>query len=157
MSFRLVTPQKPALLPDAPVKGIILHWTAGRYGQRFDDYHFSLDAGGAVYQNKECPPGVWTSHCWRRNTGNIGIAVEAMYGATTEDAGDYPVTRCQIESMAALVAKLMRRYSIPIERVMTHAEAADLDGYGPATTCERWDLLGRGPEIRKKALWYLKQ
>jgi N-acetyl-anhydromuramyl-L-alanine amidase AmpD len=80
-----------------------------------------------------------------------------MYNATTNDPGEYPVTKYQIEAMAALVAELMKRYSIPVENVLTHAEAADLDGYGPATTCERWDLLGRGEELRQKALWYVKK
>ena len=26
------------------------------------------------------------------------------------------------------------------DHVRMHAEQADVDGYGPATTCERWDL-----------------
>lgn len=28
---------------------IYLHWTAGHYGQIFDDYHFSIDGDGTIY------------------------------------------------------------------------------------------------------------
>lgn len=28
---------------------IYLHWTAGRYGQVYDDYHLNIDADGTVY------------------------------------------------------------------------------------------------------------
>ncbi len=32
------------------ISQIYLHWTAGRYGQLYDDYHFNIDADGSVYQ-----------------------------------------------------------------------------------------------------------
>ena len=59
-------------------------------------------------------------------------------------------------------------FEIPIDadHFMTHAEAADLDGYGPATTCERWDLavlkndddwMTGGDTLRGKAEWYKEQ
>ena len=28
------------------IKHIYLHWTAGRYGQAFDDYHLNIDEHG---------------------------------------------------------------------------------------------------------------
>ena len=31
------------------ISQIYLHWTAGRYGQLYDDYHFNIDADGTVY------------------------------------------------------------------------------------------------------------
>jgi N-acetyl-anhydromuramyl-L-alanine amidase AmpD len=143
--------------PETRVKGIRIHWTAGRYGQAFDEYHFCVDNDGAVLQNKECPPGVWTSHTWKDNSNNIGIAAMAMYNATSENYGDYPVTKFQLEAICALCAKIMLRYRIMIENVMTHAEAADRDGYGPATTCERWDFWKEGPVMKEKILYYLKR
>ena len=56
-------------------------------------------------------------------------------------------------------------FEIPIddEHFLTHAEAADLDGYGPETTCERWDLavlknsdgwMSGGDTLRGKAIFY---
>jgi N-acetyl-anhydromuramyl-L-alanine amidase AmpD len=157
MKFRKITPQSPLRLPieDHP-RGIVCHWTAGRYGQTFPDYHFCVDQDGTVYQNEDADPGDTLSHTWQRNTGNVGIAAMAMYGATTEDYGKYPITSQQIEGMAALCARLMKRYGMPISSVISHAEAADKDDYGPATTCERWDLWKEMKAVRKKALWYLK-
>ncbi|CQR71458.1 hypothetical protein [Sporomusa ovata] len=54
--------------------------------------------------------------------------------------------------------------TIDIDHVKTHAEVADLDDYGPATTCECWDLWflpgtekdEGGNLIRGKACFYLQ-
>ena len=59
-------------------------------------------------------------------------------------------------------------FGIPIDadHFMTPAEAAALDGYGPATTCERWDLavlnnddgwMTGGDTLRGKAIFYQQQ
>ena len=29
---------------------LYLHWTAGRYGQVYDDYHLNIEADGTVYR-----------------------------------------------------------------------------------------------------------
>lgn len=53
---------------------IYLHWTAGRYGQVYDDYHLNIDADGTIY----CTCSSLTeqkSHTWKRNSGSIGIAL----------------------------------------------------------------------------------
>lgn len=104
-------------------------------------------------------------HTWRRNTGAVGVALDCCYDASPCGLGDYPPTPAQIETMARVIAVLCAVLSLPVDaaHVMTHAEAADLDGYGPATTCERWDLWlladgqarGSGGEIlRGKAIYY---
>ena len=31
------------------ISQIYLHWTAGRYGQLYDDYHFNINADGSIY------------------------------------------------------------------------------------------------------------
>lgn len=70
------------------VQRLYLHWTAGRYGQCFDDYHLNI-GGGEIFQT--C--GSLTerkSHTWRRNTGAVGIALYCAYGAFL-DAGGEPV------------------------------------------------------------------
>ena len=79
-----------------------------------------------------------------------------------------PPTELQIDSMAKVVAVLCEELGLEInaDTVMTHAEAADLDDYGPATTFERWDLWKLldvpgdgelkpgGDVIRGKAIWW---
>ena len=31
------------------ISHLYLHWTAGHYGQAFDDYHINIDRDGQVY------------------------------------------------------------------------------------------------------------
>ncbi|MDD4599555.1 hypothetical protein SDC9_04072 [bioreactor metagenome] len=143
---------------------LYLHWTAGRYGQFYDDYHINIDADGSVYITADNLAEI-KAHTWRRNTGAIGIALACCAGATSNSLGDEPPTDIQIECLAQVVAVLCTCMDIPLNgaHVMTHAEAANLDDYGPDTTWERWDLWflkdgdqpGSGGDIiRGKASWY---
>lgn len=160
---------------------IYLHWTAGRYGQRYDDYHINIDRDGSIWASTD-DFSETLAHTWHRNTASIGITLCCGYGATTEDLGDCPPTVAQIDSMAQVIAVLAPALWLTIDskRVLTHAEAADnIDGllpegdeYGPNNGCERWDLQFLGtkesPEwitdyddprtggnvIRGKANWY---
>ena len=106
------------------------------------------------------------SHTWRRNSRAIGVSLCACYNATSNDLGEYAPTPIQIENTARVMSILSAALDLPItdEYFMTHAEAADLDGYGPATTCERWDLsilqngdewMSGGNTLRGKANYYL--
>lgn len=144
---------------------IYLHWSAGHYGSFFEDYHINIDADGSVYSSTDDFTEI-KAHTWHRNTGAVGISLACCYGGQTNDLGSEPPTQQQIECMAQVVAVLADTMGIPItaEYIMTHAEAADLDGYGPATTCERWDLailfngdiwMSGGDTLRGKAKYYL--
>lgn len=163
---------------DRDVK-IYLHWTAGHYGQFFDDYHINIDVDGSIYVSTDDLAQI-KSHTYRRNTGSIGITLTCACNATSNDLGQEPPTLPQIECMAQVVAVLCEvlDLTVDINRVMTHAEAADnMDGlnpgyesngypqgkYGPANGCERWDLarlvdsddwMSGGDTIRGKAIWY---
>jgi len=142
---------------------IYLHWSAGHYGQFFADYHITIDADGSIYVSTEDLSEV-KNHTWHRNSGAIGMALAACAGATTDDLGDEAPTTNQIETMAQVVAVLCSTLAVPSdgEHILTHAEAADEDDYGPATNCERWDLWfipgvekGEGGNVlREKAVWY---
>jgi hypothetical protein len=115
------------------------------------------------------------AHTWNRNTGSLGIALccakdAVLYADGTFDLGDHPPTPLQVESCAMLLATLSKCWKLPLEpaKVMTHAEAADLDGYGPSMAgtpaFERWDLWklkdydgkwkNGGDVLRGKALYY---
>lgn len=164
---------------------IYLHWTAGHYGQKFDDYHILIDEDGTIITTCDDLSEL-KSHTWRRNTGSVGVSLLCAVGATTDDLGSEPPTAKQIEMMSQVIAALcLGLWLTPsINCVLTHGEAADNeDGdtmsydsdecYGPKTTVERWDLeyLGtsespsynpwatdgsRGGDIlRGKANWYM--
>ncbi len=156
---------------------VYLHWTAGHYGQCYDDYHICIDRDGEIYIMCNSFEEV-LAHTWKRNRFAIGIALCCCADATCSDRvdlGTEPPTAAQIESLAQVVAVLADEYSLPLdcpEYVMTHCEAADMDGYGPNNdgSCERWDLwyipdyygadgaleLG-GDLIRGKAAFYLRK
>lgn len=155
-------------------KAVYLHWTAGRYGQIYDDYNISIDYDGKIYLPSE-DLTAYRSHTWCRNgRGCVGIALCGAYRAVANDGynctlGDNPPTDKQIEVMSVLVALFMKYGLVPIENIMTHCEAAFEDNYGPYSgdPQTRWDLwyvwdnsLNRmaagGDTIRGKALWYLQ-
>ena len=149
----------PALWQEAKQMGrdvkIYLHWTAGRYGQMYDDYHLNIDQDGSIWASTD-DFSETLAHTWHRNTASIGITLCCGYGATTEDLGDYPPTVAQIDSVAQVIAVLAPALWLTIDskRVLTHAEAADnIDGllpegdeYGPNNGCERWDLQFLGTD-----------
>lgn len=162
---------------------IYLHWTAGHYHQKFDDYHVNIDQDGRIFVSTDDLSDVLT-HTWRRNSGSVGITLDCCAGATSEDLGDEPPTAKQIEAMAQCIQVVADALwlTIDMKHVMTHGEAADnMDGlnahedYGPQSTVERWDLQFLGtdesPEyttdyddpatggnvLRGKALWYKNQ
>ncbi len=147
------------------------HWTAGGHYAIFGDYHFCICGNGEIVNTK--PLEEIPAATWQRNTGSIAIALCCCEGAEAyrdpwrTDLGDAPPTDAQIESLAMLSAAIADVFEIPIDdsHFMTHAEAADIDGYGPATTCERWDLavlhegddwMSGGDILRGKAIWYQK-
>jgi hypothetical protein len=162
---------------------LYLHWSAGHYGQFFDDYHINIDQEGSIYVSTDDLSAV-KSHTYKRNTGAIGIALACCNKATTNDLGPEPPTTAQVESISQVITVLCEALDLTcdIYRVMTHAEAADnLDGYnpgytdytgypnntyGPASNCERWDLWklktgdvpgSGGNTLRGKAIWYQQQ
>lgn len=157
---------------------LYLHWSAGHYGQFFDDYHINIDQDGKVYLTTN-DLGKIKSHTYNRNAGAIGIALACCYGATPDHWGNEPPTPMQIECMSQVVAVLCQvlDLTVNIYSVLTHAEAANnLDGltpnyekngypdgkYGPGFSFERWDLWyfpsipkGEGGNtLRGKAIWY---
>lgn len=162
---------------------IYLHWTAGHYHQKFDDYHVNIDKDGRIFVSTDDLSDV-LAHTWRRNSGSVGITLDCCAGATSDDLGSEPPTLKQIESMAQCIQVVADALwlTIDMKHVMTHGEAADnMDGlnahedYGPQSTVERWDLQFLGTDespvytadyddpatggnvLRGKALWYKNQ
>jgi hypothetical protein len=149
------------------VPNIYLHWSAGHHYQVFEDYHININAEGEIYLSED-NLSTHLNHTYMRNTGCIGIAMACCAFASPENLGDEPPTEAQIDTMERIVAILSKYLDIPCDanNVMTHAEAALIDGYGfaPGQTYERWDLailrdgdewMNGGNELRDHANWYL--
>ncbi|WP_293729644.1 peptidoglycan recognition family protein [uncultured Phascolarctobacterium sp.] len=131
------------------IQRLYLHWTAGRYGQFFSDYHLNIGGGGEIFQT--CVSLTERkAHTWRRNTGAVGIALCCAYGAFLDADGEpvYPQgfepTQAQVAKLAAVIAVLCKGMGLPPDaaHVATHCEVAELDGYGPGSGDAdlRWDL-----------------
>ena len=159
------------------IDNVYLHWSAGHYGQAYEDYHICIDEHGEIYIMCDSFEDL-LSHTWHRNSRAIGIALLCAYDAEARNGynawlGYEPPTTEQIESLAKVVAVLSEELELPLdtdEYIMTHCEAAELDDYGPSTTCERWDLwylpdeygsngalVEGGNLIRGKAAFYQRQ
>ena len=157
------------------IKAVYMHWTAGRYGQVYDDYHISIDYDGRIYLPDNCRDLTeYREHTYMRNTGAVGVAICGCYDASANNGynceyGSEGVTTAQIEVLAAVVAALVKYGWVPMDNVLTHQEAATRDGYGPYSGDPetRWDLwylpdyddtMKPGGEVlRGKAQWYLSR
>ena len=131
------------------VSRVYLHWTAGRYGQCFSDYHLNIGGGGEILQT--CAALTERkAHTWRRNSGAVGVALCCAYGAFLDADGEpvYPQgfepTQAQVATLAQVIAVLCKELGLPVDaaHVATHCEVALLDGYGPGSGDAdlRWDL-----------------
>ena len=160
---------------------VYLHWSAGHYGQFWDDYHVQIDKDGEIYVIGDGELDDVLAATWKRNSGSVNISILGCVGATTDDLGQESPTPLQIDGMAQAIVALCNGLWLTIDkqRVLTHGEAADNeDGvyahkpYGPKNGCERWDLEYLGTEespcynpwaedgtrggdvLRGKANWY---
>ena len=155
------------------IKHIYLHWTAGRYNQFFDDYHLNIDGDGKVYRTCSSLDEL-KAHTYKRNSGSIGItlccALDASWQGPEPDLGSCPPTTLQLVALAKVVAVLCAGLGLAVDAdaVMTHAEAALVDGYGAGSgdSETRWDLywvldgdgqlIRGGDHIRQLAQHYSK-
>jgi hypothetical protein len=150
----------PGFNPGTNPKKIYFHWSGGiGYNGRPTPYHSFVDGSGKVHYNQGYDRDR-NGHTWRRNTGSVAIAANAM-GHTGQDKGyneakgwaQTPLKSIQVNSMTFEAAKLAlawgwKESDINIKNIMTHAEAAaNRDGlsptsnYGPGGEAPiRWDL-----------------
>lgn len=87
--------------PLGPIKGIVLHHTAGHYKDIYDDYHFNIpfikNKASVVKTLNFSQKG---QHIWGRNTGEIGISLDCL--ATPDIVPQYD----QLDCMAILIAEI---------------------------------------------------
>lgn len=140
------------------IKHIYGHWTGCGYNHVFPDYHINIKPDGTLWTDMDSLTDL-KYHTWLRNTGAIGIALCCCNTDSWIDKegnfsyGEEPPTDVQIDTMAKVVAKLCVEIGLPVSCFMTHAECADIDGYGihDDDPDMRWDLYGSGWLIRQKA------
>ena len=131
---------------------VTYHFSVSRYDQVWSDYHLNLTDRNIHMMGDfdEVKP-----HTYRRNSGNIGIALDCCLDCSLNgspenpilDLGSYPPTDYQIETAAqigAVLAMALDLYGEYGERLKTHFythfEWAVIDGYYP------WN--GVDPDVR---------
>lgn len=147
-------------LPRGRLDRIYLHWSADDYVSVHSCYHYcvTLVAGEAIVRathdlaaNMRDLTGAaaesYAAHTFGRNSYAAGLAVMAMRDARPDHFGPYPLTVAQIDAMCAVAAEIARAYDIPVDagHVLTHAEAAIVDGYFGTAEDERWDIARLEP------------
>lgn len=150
--------------PQGRIERIYTHWSAHDYESVFPAYHFCVardSEGDIVVVNThdvrenmrnvyEAPDDPYAAHTRGRNSFAVGISIMGMHGSTPEDFGEYPLTEELIDALCTLGARLAEFYGIEIdaEHVMSHAEAALIDGYFGNGDEERWDIARLRAEPR---------
>lgn len=126
-------------MPAAPMKRIIVHWTAGGHIASSLDrehYHILVEGDGTLVRGHPWisdnvnvagkPAHEYAAHTLNANSGSVGVSLCCMAGATESpfSAGRAPMTRAQWNAMTSVVADLCRRYGIAVtdKTVLSHAE-----------------------------------
>lgn len=157
----------PDLPPGGIYRGIVYHWSAGRYVSWFEHYHLCVlgpPRDGEVILShpflnnlRRIRPGAeYAGHTRGRNSGRIGISAMCMYRATMADYGAFPPTPRMVETMCALGGLVVAKYGrgVPIaEQVATHWQWAVRDGYYP----DRWNWQRETDVLIRKTAWYARQ
>lgn len=139
-----------AWLPNASMKRVIWHWTAGNYKPNATDlkaYHFVVDGDGnwhrgvSVSLNSGSLKDGYAAHTKHCNTGSIGVSLACMAGAVESpfNPGRAPMLKVQMESLIAGTRILNRAYGIPVTRKtnLSHAEVQTTLGIAQA---QKWDF-----------------
>lgn len=143
-------------LPQGRIERLYTHWSAHDYQSVFPAYHFCValdDDGDLVVVNTHdvrenmrdvyaAPDDPYAAHTRGRNSFALGISIMAMEGSRPDDFGAFPLTQENVDGLCLVTAKLAAYYGVPLdaEHVMSHAEAALLDGYFGTEPQERWDI-----------------
>lgn len=80
---------------------VIFHWSAGRYNQAWDGYHYNIgfnDKTKTAVVMRCLGLNQKGKHLWGRNGGSVGISLLAM-------ANGFPVTEEQMQAAARLAAE----------------------------------------------------
>jgi N-acetyl-anhydromuramyl-L-alanine amidase AmpD len=149
-------------MPDAKIKGIVVHWTAGNHKANATDrehYHILIEGDGKLVRGDpeidlnslpKVKPG-YAAHTLNCNTGFIGVSLCCMAGAVESPfkPGTAPMTRMQFEMLGPVVLELCQRYNIKVtpQTVLTHAEVQANLGIPQR---QKWDItrLAFDPAIK---------
>lgn len=125
-----------AWMPEARMKRIIVHWTAGGYKANPIDiahYHILIEESGklvrgthSIADNVNTSDRDYAAHVLGFNRGSIGVSMCCMHQCVEKPfgGGKFPMTERQWEVMLHVVAQLCQRYDIAVtpQTVLGHGE-----------------------------------
>lgn len=139
-------------MPDADIKRIHVHWTAGGHSANAVDknaYHVLVQGDGSLVRGEPVisgnsltnPTGKRSQHTRGANTGAIGISMCSMAGSSESpfNPGAAPLQKVQWDVMIQAVAQLARRYGVAVtpQSILTHAEVQPNLGFKQKN---KWDI-----------------
>lgn len=137
-----------------------MHWSAGDYRTVYPAYHYCItyeDGRAGIVETNDLranmrdvraePQLPYATHTAGRNSYAAGLSVMGMKGARPDDFGAFPLRQEAVDAMCLVAAAVASFYGITVDagHVMTHAEAALIDGYFGTADDERWDIARLEP------------
>jgi hypothetical protein len=162
-----------------PIKGVVMHWTAGDHMTVYAAYHWCIaDNGTEAAIIRTLKPMEKGQHAWGRNGGLTGVSYAATADSNAADYGPGAPTTAQHQAMHYLVGELCAWHQLdprgtvtmgnkasnassiwavdgttdfPV--IMSHQTLAKADGYSEA----RWDTGALLAPDRGGAQWVYDQ
>ena len=139
-----------------PMQQIYLHWAGTPYNAAPSVYNSIAKGDGTLVRSHAYGAG-GLAHTSGRNSRGVGLSIAAMGvkgGKWSEKRAwkEFPPTNAQLNAMTAEAARIAiawgwKKSDISKSKILTHAEAALKDGYGPGSgdSQMRWDYHYMNP------------
>lgn len=139
-----------------PMQQIYLHWAGTPYNAAPSVYNSIAKGDGTLVRSHAYGAG-GLGHTYGRNSRGVGLSIAAMGvkgGKWSEKRAwkEFPPTNAQLNAMTAEAARIAiawgwKKSDISKSKILTHAEAALQDGYGPGSgdSQMRWDYHYMNP------------
>ena len=139
-----------------PMQQIYLHWAGTPYNAAPSVYNSIAKGDGTLVRSHAYGAG-GLRHTYGRNSRGVGLSIAAMGvkgGKWSEKRAwkEFPPTNAQLNAMTAEAARIAiawgwKKSDISKSKILTHAEAALQDGYGPGSgdSQMRWDYHYMNP------------
>jgi hypothetical protein len=140
----------------SPMQQIYLHWAGTPYNSAPSVYNSIAKGDGTLVRNHAYGKR-GLAHTYGRNSKGVGLSIAAMGvkgGKWSEKRAwkEFPPTNAQLNAMTAEAARIAiawgwKKSDINKSKILTHAEAALQDGYGPGSgdSQMRWDYHYMSP------------
>lgn len=133
-----------------PVKRMTVHWTGGDYTTGYDDYHFFgvwNRAKREAHIVKALSIKTMGEHAFKANTGNVGLSLCGMAGATRGNLGNYQIEPAFLRENAIFAAEFCAWHGLdPRTQLVDHQQVDREIGRGA-----KWDIEPYWPEFHRQA------